>query len=39
MLMEESVAVKTGEIARRYVLKGAGGTEKIFTFVEQHLIG
>jgi len=39
ILMQESVAVKTGEIARRYVLKGAGGTEKIFTFVEQHLIG
>ena len=38
-LMQESMAVKTGEIARRYVLKGAGGTEKIFTFVEQHLIG
>ncbi len=39
VLLKESNAVKTGEIARSYVLKRAGGTDKIFTFVGQHLIG
>ncbi len=37
MLFQKNTAVKTGEIARSYVLNKAGGTEKIFTFVEQHL--
>jgi 3-deoxy-D-manno-octulosonic-acid transferase len=38
-LLQESLAVKTGEMARSYVMNRAGGTEKIFTFVEQQLIG
>ena len=39
MMLEPSRAVKTGEISRNYVMNRAGGTDKIFTFVQQYLIG